>query len=126
MVRALIENQESLLRPGMLMTVNIVTDARQALVIPESAYIQVGGDTYVYIAGKDGLAHRRPIRIGSRRIGYVEVVEGLREGEVIITEGGFKLRDQSPYGLESGARLDMEMSGQKQGIEKQSGDNVVI
>jgi len=96
-VRAVIDNQEALLRPGMLMTVRIITDERQALIIPESAFIQSGKDTYVFLAGVDGLAHIQLIRIGSRRTGYVEVVEGLKEGDPVIIEGGFKLKDNSPY-----------------------------
>ncbi len=96
-VRAVIDNQEGLLRPGMLMTVKIITDVRQALVIPESAFIQTGNDTHVFLAGADGLAHRQLIRIGSRRTGYVEVVEGLKAGDPVIIEGGFKLKDNVPY-----------------------------
>lgn len=96
-VRALINNEDRLLRPGMLMTVRTITATRQALVIPESAFIQTGDETHVFLAGHDGLARQQPIRIGARRRGYVEVIEGLQEGDPVIIEGGFKLKDQAPF-----------------------------
>ncbi|MGK0297622.1 MAG: membrane fusion protein (multidrug efflux system) [Gammaproteobacteria bacterium] len=107
MVRASINNDEELLRPGMLMIVKIVIDVRQALVIPESAFIQTGSESYVYIAGDDGFAHRRVIKIGARKYGYVEVVDGLKSGESVITEGGFKLRDKAPYKLDEKSTLNI-------------------
>lgn len=112
-VRALISNDDRLLRPGMLLTVNVVTDVRQALVIPESAFIQVGDETYVYIAGDDGLARRRAITVGSRKIGYVEVTDGLQPGDMIISEGGFKLRDNAPYRVLNTPGQSLQLSGQK-------------
>ncbi len=107
MVRASITNENEMLRPGMLMTVQIITNNRMALVIPESAFIQTGNESYVFIAGEDGLAHRRVIKIGSRKFGFVEVVDGLQEGDKIITEGGFKLQDKSPYRINEIEKMDM-------------------
>jgi len=92
------------------MTVKIVTDVRQALVIPESAFIQVGSESFVFIAGEDGLAHRRIIQIGARKYGYVEVVDGLSEGERVITEGGFKLQDKAPYKLDGFSELNLSVT----------------
>lgn len=107
MVRASITNENEMLRPGMLMTVQIITNDRMALVIPESAFIQTGNESYVFIAGEDGQAHRRVIKIGSRKFGFVEVVDGLQEGDKIITEGGFKLQDKSPYRINEIEKMDM-------------------
>jgi len=108
-VRAVIDNKEALLRPGMLMTVKIITDERQALVIPESAFIQTGAETYVFLAGIDGLAHRQIINIGTRRTGFVEVIGGLNEGDPVIIEGGFKLKDKSPYKINPGVKQDTSL-----------------
>jgi membrane fusion protein (multidrug efflux system) len=116
-VRAAIRNEEELLRPGMLMTVRIITDVRQALVIPESAFIQTGDESFVFVAGLDGLAHRRVIQIGARRFGFVEILEGLSAGERVITEGGFKLQDKAPYKVEdkSGINLSLEATAIRPG-----------
>jgi len=125
-IRAIINNGEGLLRPGMLLTVKIITNIRQTLVIPESAFIQVGNDIYVFIAGSDGLAHRRDIKIGTRRTGYVEVLEGLDIGELIITEGGFKLRDKAPYQLETVSTEKLQLSESVNLIDSRLVDSVAI
>jgi len=100
-VRAIIPNEDRSLRPGMLLTVKIVTDERTSLVVSETAVTQVGDETYVLLAGADGKAHKQPVVIGARRYDFVEVVKGLKDGDLVITEGGFKLRDGAPYKLES-------------------------
>lgn len=109
-VRALIKNPEEELRPGMLLTVNIITDVREALVIPESAFIQVANESFVYIAGADGLAHRQVIEIGARKFGYVEVINGLKAGDYVITEGGFKLQDKAPYKPDNKSQINLKLS----------------
>jgi multidrug efflux pump subunit AcrA (membrane-fusion protein) len=45
------------------------------------------------------MAHQRPIEIGERRYGVVEVLSGLDEGELVVTEGTIKLRDRTPVRL---------------------------
>src|SRR5690606_150201 len=85
-VRALIPNDDRTLRPGMLLTVEVVTGEREALVVPESAVFQVQNRAYVYrIDGES--AREQQIQVGSRSFGLVEVIGGLAEGDVIVTEG---------------------------------------
>jgi membrane fusion protein, multidrug efflux system len=92
-VRAEIENADRALRPGMLMTVRIIRSPRQALVIPEISVVQVGGDAFVYRVREDDTVERARVRIGGRRAGEAEVVEGLEAGERIVVQGVVKLRD---------------------------------
>jgi membrane fusion protein (multidrug efflux system) len=92
-VRAEIPNPERLLRPGMLLSVNLYQAPRQAIVVPEIAVIQVGTDAFVYRVKEDGTASRAKVMLGSRRRGEVEVVSGLAAGDTIVTEGAVKLRD---------------------------------
>jgi len=91
-VRAHIENADRALRPGMLLTVEIVTAERSALVVPEGAVFQVQTRAYVYTVDGD-TARQREIQVGSRRFGVVEVIGGVEEGELIVVEGIIKLRD---------------------------------
>lgn len=91
-VRAHLPNDDRKLRPGMLLTVDIVTGERMGLVVPESAVFQVQNRAYVYRV--DGqMARQQQIEIGARRFGIVEVLKGLNEGDLIVTEGTVKLRD---------------------------------
>lgn len=94
-VRVLVPNPERLLKPGMLMQVVLRKDPRRALVIPEAALMPLERKQFSFVAVPDGEAHkveRREIRIGSRRAGEVEVVEGLSEGDLVITHGTLRVR----------------------------------
>jgi membrane fusion protein (multidrug efflux system) len=91
-VRAHIENTDRSLRPGMLLTVEVVTAERMALVVPEGAVFQVQNRAYVYRADGD-TARQQQIDVGDRRFGVVEVLGGLADGDLIVVEGIVKLRD---------------------------------
>lgn len=91
-VRAHIENADRALRPGMLLTVEVVTAERVTLVVPEGSVFQVQNRAYVYRVDGDTV-HQQEIDIGGRRFGVVEVLDGLKEGDAIVTEGIIKLRD---------------------------------
>ena len=109
-VRALIENADRVLRPGMLLTVEVVTAERSALVVPESAVFQVQNRAYVYRAEGD-TARQQQIEVGARRFGVVEVLSGLEEGDLIVVEGIIKLRDGAKMRYE-GAEAAVSESSQ--------------
>jgi len=92
-VRALLPNEDGRLRPGMFLTVSLLKQDLKALVIPEEAVVPEGSKQYVFVIGPEGLAELREIQTGRRRPGEVEVVSGLSEGEMVITEGTQKARD---------------------------------
>ncbi len=110
-VRAHMANEDSALRPGMLLTVRVVTQERQALVVPESAVLQSGSRTYVYLVGADDVARQRDIEIASRQFGIVEVGAGIEVGDRVVTEGLIKLRDGAPVRYPAGRGGDGEVSG---------------
>jgi membrane fusion protein (multidrug efflux system) len=91
-VRALLPNPDRLLRPGMLMYVELLKDPRMALVIPEESLVPLGEQQFVYIVTPDNSIERRELRIGGRRPGLVEVVEGLADGEQVVTHGHLRIR----------------------------------
>jgi membrane fusion protein (multidrug efflux system) len=97
-VRALIPNPQGLLKPGMFLTVRLSRGAVDALLVPEQALVPEQGDVYVFVVS-DGSAAKRKIRIGQRRVGDVQVLEGLAAGDIVVTEGTQKLRDGAPVKL---------------------------
>jgi len=98
-VRALLPNPEGLLKPGMFLTVRLSRGAIDALLVPEQALVPEQGDVFVFVVS-DGLAEKRRVRIGQRRVGDVQIVEGLAEGELVVTEGTQKLRDGAAVRLQ--------------------------
>jgi membrane fusion protein (multidrug efflux system) len=102
-VRALIPNEDRLLRPGLLMRVDLLRNPRVGLSIPEEALLPRGELQYVLVLaeGEDGetLAERREIGIDARRPGEVEVVSGLAAGERVITHGADKAKPGEPVSV---------------------------
>ncbi len=95
-VRAEIPNPERILKPGLLMTVELTANPRQAVMIPEGTLLPARGENSVFIAEQAdaGLkARKRSIAIGTRDAGRVEVVSGVAAGERVVLDGGFKLID---------------------------------
>ena len=98
-IRAHIDNPDLLLKPGMLLTVNLTTAVREVLMVPESAVTQRASQVFVYTVA-DGRAGMRQVRIGVRKSGWVEIESGLDAGEPVITEGIIKIRDGAPVTTE--------------------------
>ena len=57
-VRAEIDNRERYLRPGMLLTVDLVSNLKEALSVPEKSLIPVGGSQFVFVVGEDNKVER--------------------------------------------------------------------
>jgi len=96
-VRAEFANSDHALRPGMLLEVALLEAERNAVILPEIAVIQEGRQSFVYRVIRDLQAgnyfvERIEVRTGSRRKGYVEIVEGLAADQVIVIEGMHRLR----------------------------------
>jgi membrane fusion protein (multidrug efflux system) len=93
MVRAILPNGDRKLKPGMLLTVRIETRPRVGLSVPELAIVGEGDARYVYVVEAGGKVKRTAVRTGLRSAGRIEILEGLRPGEKVVTEGVVKLSD---------------------------------
>lgn len=83
------------LQAGMFGRVRIRYDQRaDALVIPRSALLEDGGSPAAYVV-RDGKAARAPLRLGFSEGEWVEVRDGLREGDAVVVAGKAALRDGS-------------------------------
>jgi membrane fusion protein (multidrug efflux system) len=91
-VRAMLPNGSGRLKPGMFLTVHLKRSESDVLLIPEEALVPEQGDVYVFVVAGDAAAKRK-VQIGQRRVGSVQVTDGLRPGELVVTEGTQKLRD---------------------------------
>jgi membrane fusion protein (multidrug efflux system) len=98
--RAYIPNPDGKLRPGMLMSVDLIAPDRNMPAVPEIALLEEGNASFVFIAVSDGKggqkAKRVPVSIGARRDGFAEILSGIAQGSPVITEGLVGLRDGQP------------------------------
>jgi RND family efflux transporter MFP subunit len=85
------------LKPGFFAEATLATESRKAaLVVPEGA-IQASERGFVTYAVEQGKARVRPIQIGLRTgTGVVEVVSGLKPGDVVVIEGSDRIADGAP------------------------------
>lgn len=97
-VRGCIDNRQLQLRPGMFARVNTVFSERSdALVVPEEAIVPQGGRQFV-IKLNEGTAQGGPVtqrvevKVGIRRAGRVEIVQGLSAGDRVVTAGQQRLQ----------------------------------
>ena len=98
-VRAEILNPERLLKPGLLMTVELRANERQAVVVPEEALLPAGRKNFLMLVedGPEGAVARKvEVAVGARRTGEAEILEGLQAGQRVITHGALKAADGAP------------------------------
>lgn len=91
-VRAELPNPDTLLRPGMLLTVEVIKDRRRSLMVPEAAIVPLDTRAFVYRVNAEQKVERVQIKTGARRPGRVEVLAGVAEGDRVIIQGTNRVR----------------------------------
>ncbi len=92
--RAVVPNPDGALRPGLLMTVELLKEPRTAIVVPEGALVPRGRENLVFVidTAAGNLVQARSVQVGARRPGEVEIRDGLSAGEMVITHGTIRVR----------------------------------
>jgi membrane fusion protein (multidrug efflux system) len=109
-VRAQITNPDRLLKPGMLLTVDLVKDRSQLLIIPEEAVIMDKDKKFVLLVTTENTVEKKEIVTGRRSPGKVEVISGLNAGHQVIINGLTRVRPGSSVNVveirKAGSRSD--------------------
>jgi cobalt-zinc-cadmium efflux system membrane fusion protein len=88
LVRATLENKDGLLRPEMFARVTIYTgEGENSLAVPSEAVIYDGKAAHVWVARSDRSVERREIKTGVSNGQIIQVIDGLREGEKVVSKG---------------------------------------
>jgi len=104
LIRARVSNKEGKLHSGMFARVSLIMSKKQnALSVPEQALWPQGTDNFVYRV-IDGKASLTKVELGRRTPGYVEILNGLSPGDMVVTEGQMKIRDGAPVMVLGGAQ----------------------
>jgi membrane fusion protein (multidrug efflux system) len=118
-VRAILPNPDRLLKPGLLMSVDLLKNPRQALVIPEEALISSGREKFVLVVDLSAdptVVQQRKVTTGGRRPGDIEVLSGIEAGDFVITHGGLRARPGQPVeviAVDSGDETLAQLLNQK-------------
>jgi len=99
LVRARVANAGLKLRPGMFARVQLQLGVRESAVwVPEQAIVPRGQDAFVFRvnAGKVDLVQ---VRTGVRKVGEVEILQGIEGGDLVVTEGTQRIGPGSPVSV---------------------------
>ena len=94
-VRALVPNPEGRLLPGLLMQVDVLRNERDAVVTAEAAMLPMADRQYVMRVvgeGDDATVEKVEVSTGLRMPGYVEILDGLSDGDLVVPHGNHKLK----------------------------------
>jgi membrane fusion protein (multidrug efflux system) len=126
-LRASVSKHRGALRSGMFVDVTVVLPARQDVVVaPETAIVHAPyGDSVFVVEDKppdapgmrqtpEGkpvkIARQQFVRLGPARGDFIAVVEGLTANQVIVSAGGFKLRNGSPIVIDNSVTTKPELA----------------
>jgi cobalt-zinc-cadmium efflux system membrane fusion protein len=94
-VRLALENPTGRLKPEMFVTIRVLSEpTSDVLVVPEAAIQHDRDRSFVFVQQEPGVFEARTVRLGDKNGTFAEVLEGLREGEVVVKEGAFTLKSE--------------------------------
>jgi cobalt-zinc-cadmium efflux system membrane fusion protein len=92
-VRVVVENPEGLLRSGMFARVHLHENgSEQALAVPAEAVLEDEGRAFVFVPAEPPYFVRRPVLVGRAWDEWVEVTQGLADGDMVVSRGAFALK----------------------------------
>jgi len=95
-VRIELANPGTLLKPGMFAQVELPIEDKGALVtVPVSAVIDSGTRQIVLVQAQEGRYEPREVKLGARNDHYIEVLDGIRDGEPVVVSANFLIDAES-------------------------------
>lgn len=94
-VEVIVDNKNKELRPGMFVRAQVRFGVNNSVVVPDVAVVkQTGsGERFVYVLNDDGTVTYKKVTLGRRMGSEYEIIEGLNDGEKIVTGGQIRLKD---------------------------------
>lgn len=115
-VRLEFDNPNNLLKPGMFANVELTsTLAAEKTLVPRSAVIDTGQRQMAFVSLGEGKFEPRPVKLGTETgDGMVEVVSGLKPGEMVVTSGQFLLDSEAKMREALARMIEGEMAANQQ------------
>ena len=90
--RIKIDNMAGEILPGSFLEIAIKYDIRDGLSAPDTSTIVEGENVFIYKVGEKNKVMKTKVTIGDRYLGFVEILDGLNNGDKIVAEGTKKVR----------------------------------
>ena len=94
LARIIVDNPNFEIIPGQLMTVKVIYNEVEQIGVPESAITLQGKTAFVYVVNNNKV-EKKNIEIGKRNFGKVSILSGISEGDLVISEGVSKVRNNA-------------------------------
>jgi multidrug efflux pump subunit AcrA (membrane-fusion protein) len=104
------KNPKHQLKPGTSVQLSLSAQTiKDALVVPASAIISAAdGSSAVMLAGADGKAHQKTVKVGIRQGDDVQIVEGVAESDKVVSSGAYGLPDNTKIKVEAASEAPAE------------------
>lgn len=94
-----VPNPNRQLRAGMFVRAQVFTATKdRGIVIPLSSVVEEDGQPVAYVEVEGELFERRPLKLGTRQGDMVQIVDGLKSGDRVVTRGAYNIRLQAASG----------------------------
>jgi len=87
--RVEVSNPEGKLKPEMFVSAAIKVDIGEKLAVSENAILDTGLRKIVYLSMPGDVLESREVKTGQKADGYYEIIEGVSEGDIVVTSGNF-------------------------------------
>ena len=115
-VRFEFPNPEWKLKPGMFANVDLTIPLGNRLVVPNSAVLDSGTEQRIFVTKGEGMFEPRKVRVGIRTQKWYEILDGVKEGEIVVASANFLLDSESNLKSASGMMMPgMDMGSKKKG-----------
>jgi membrane fusion protein, copper/silver efflux system len=93
--RLIFPNRDARLKPGMIGQVRVALPPAEGLVVPREAIVDTGAEQYLFVALAGGRFEPRKVKVGARAGDKVQLLDGVSEGEVVVTTANFLIDSES-------------------------------
>lgn len=116
------KNPKHALKPGTSVQISLTAQTiKDALVIPSSAVISTpDGNSAVMLAGADGRAHQKIVKVGIRNGNDVQIIDGVAASDKVVASGAYGLPDNTKIKVEAAEAPEGSKEGPKEGAKTPS------
>ena len=95
-----LKNPEGVLKPGMFADVTLLTgETIEGVAVPEEAVVDDDGKSVVFVMEGGEAFFKRRVRTGVKSSGFVQILDGIAEGERVVSRGGFEIKLANAGGI---------------------------
>ncbi len=89
----IIKNPDNLLKPGLMVDLTFNFNDRESFFVRENSIFNQDNISYVYLVNKKNIIYKKKVNVGSKKDGFVEIIDGLNSFDLVVYEGINKIKE---------------------------------